>query len=226
MKFGTNGLLGGTAAVVLTLCACSKRDRAAADSAADTTANRVGAAVDTAASRVGAAADTAGRRMESAAGSVVKRGGWTDASIFGLVGAASAGEVRESQLAAKKATNPAVKKYAQQLVNDHRALANQMKSLAAKLSVTPDTADGDVRDVMKDASDQITDLTDKPAGADWDKKFIDNEIGDHKDLLDKLQDAAKNTSNTELRTAIEKATGKVQEHLTKAQNIKDNELKS
>jgi putative membrane protein len=225
MKFGTNGLLGGTAAVVLTLCACSRQDRAGADSAADTTANRVGAAVDTAASRVGAAADTAGRRMESAAGSV-KRGGWTDASIFGLVGVASAGEIRESQLAVKKATNPAVKKYAQQLVNDHRALANQLKSLAAKLSVTPDTADDDVRDVMKDANDEIKDLTDKPAGADWDKKFIDNEIDDHKDLLDKLQDAAKNTSNTELRTAIEKATGKVQEHLTKAQSIKENELKS
>jgi putative membrane protein len=225
MKFGTNGLLGGTAAVVLTLCACSRQDRAGADSAADTTANRVGAAVDTAASRVGAAADTAGRRMESAAGSV-KRGGWTDASIFGLVGVASAGEIRESQLAVKKATSPAVKKYAQQLVNDHRALANQLKSLAAKLSVTPDTADDDVRDVMKDANDEIKDLTDKPAGADWDKKFIDNEIDDHKDLLDKLQDAAKNTSNTELRTAIEKATGKVQEHLTKAQSIKENELKS
>ena len=30
----------------------------------------------------------------------------------------------------------------------------------------------------------------------------------------------------ELRAAIEKATGKVQEHLTKAQSIKENELKS
>jgi predicted outer membrane protein len=79
---------------------------------------------------------------------------------------------------------------------------------------------------MKDASDEVKDLTDKPAGADWDKKFIDNEIDDHKDLLDKLQDAAKNTSNTELRGAIEKATGQVQEHLTKAQSIKENELKS
>ena len=226
MKFGTNGLSCGTAAVVLTLCACSPQDRAAADSAADTTASRVGAAVDTAASRVGAAADTAARKMESAAGSVVKRGGWTDASIFGLVGAASAGEVRESQLAARKATNPAVKKYAQQLVTDHRALANEMKSLAAKLSVTPDTADGDVRDVMKDASDEIKELTDKPAGADWDNEYIDNQIDDHKDLLDKLQDAAKNTTSTELRGAIEKATGKVQEHLTKAQSIKENELKS
>ena len=226
MKSGTNGRLYGTAAVVLTLCACSPRDRAAADSAADTTANRVGAAVDTAASRVGAAVDTAARRTESAAGSVVKRGGWTDASIFGYIGASNAGEVRESQLAAKKATNPAVKKLAQQLVTEHRALALEMRSLAGKLSVTPDTADGDVQDVLKDARDQVKELTDKPAGADWDKEYIDNQIDDHKDLLDKLQDAAKNTNNAELRGAIEKATGKVQEHLTKAQSIKENELKS
>ena len=48
MKSGTNGFLCGTAAVVLTLGACSPKDRNAADSAADTTASRVGAAVDTA----------------------------------------------------------------------------------------------------------------------------------------------------------------------------------
>jgi putative membrane protein len=222
MNSGANAFVVGTAAIVLALCACGPRDR----SAADTTANRAGAAVDTAAGRVGAAADTAARRTESAAASVAKRGGWTDASILGFIGANNAGQVRESQLAEKKAANPAVKKFAQQLVTEHRALALEMRSLAQKLSVTPDTADGDVHKVMDHARDQIKDLTDKPAGADWDKKYIDNEIDDHKDMLDKLQDAAKNTSNAELRGAIEKASGKVQEHLTKAQSIKENELKS
>jgi putative membrane protein len=175
---------------------------------------------------VGAAADTTARRTESAAASVAKRGGWTDASILGFIGANNAGEVREGQLAAKKATNPAVKKFAQQLVTEHRALALEMRSLAGKLSVTPDTADGDVHHVMDHARDQIKELTDKPVGADWDKKYIDNQIDDHKDMLDKLQDAAKNTNSAELRGAIEKASGKVQEHLTKAQSIKENELKS
>ena len=222
MNSGANALVLATAALVLTLCACGPRDR----SAADTTANQAGAAVDTAAGRVNAAADTTARRTESAATSVAKRGGWTDASILGFIGANNAGEVRESQLAEKKATNPAVKKFAQQLVTEHRALALEMRSLAGRLSVTPDTADGDVHDVMDHARAQIKDLTDKPAGADWDKKYIDNQIDDHKDVLDKLQDAAKNTTNPELRAAIEKATGKVQEHLTKAQSIKENELKS
>ncbi len=222
MNSGANALVRGTAAIVLTLCACGPRDR----SAPDTTANKAGAAVDTAAGRVGAAADTTAGRAEAAAASVAKRGGWTDASVLGLIGTNNAGEVRKGQLAEKKATNPAVKKFAQQLVTEHRALALEMRSLAQKLSVTPDTADGDVHKVMDNARDQIKELTGKAAGADWDKKYIDNEIDGHKDLLDKLQDAAKNTNNAELRGAIEKASGKVQEHLTKAQSIKENELKS
>jgi len=39
-------------------------------------------------------------------------------------------------------------------------------------------------------------------------------------VLDKLQDAAKNTNDADLRGGLEKATGKVQEHLTKAQDLK------
>ena len=222
MNSGANALVRATAAIVLTLCACRPQDR----SAADTTANKVGAAVDTAAGRVGAAADTAARRTDSAAASVAKRGGWTDASVLGFIGANNAGEVRLGQLAEKKATNPALKKFAQQLVTEHRALAVEMRSLAQKLAVTPDTADNDVHKVMDNARDRIKELTDKSAGADWDKKYIDDQIDDHKDMLDKLQDAAKNTNSAELRAAIEKASGKVQEHLTKAQSIKENDLKS
>jgi putative membrane protein len=222
MNSGANAVVRRTAAIVLTLFACGPRDRGAAD----TTASQAAAAVDTAAGRVAAAADTTARRTESAAGSVAKRGGWTDASVLGFIGANNAGEVRLGQLAAKKATNPAVKKFAQQLVTEHRALALEMRSLAQKMAVTPDTADGDVHDVMDHARDEVKELTDKAAGADWDKKYIDDQIDAHKDLLDKLQDAAKNTNSAELRGAIEKASGKVQEHLTKAQNIKENELKS
>ena len=205
-------------ATLLALGACNGRER----EAGDTTAARI----DSAASRVGAAVDTAARRVDSAAGSLAKRGGWTSASTVGYAAAAGAGEIREGELAVRKATTPAVKSFARQVVADHRALASDMKALATKLNVAADTADDDVRDVTKKAADDIKDLTDKPAGHDWDEQFIDNQIQDHKDVLDKLQDAAKNTTEPDLRAALEKATGKVQEHLTKAQAIKDNELKA
>ena len=203
---------------LVALGACKSRERAAADTTA--------AKIDTAVSRVGAAVDTAARRVDSAAGSLAKRGGWTSANTIGFAAAADAGEIRESELAVRKATTPAVKSFARQVIADHRALQSDMKSLATKLNVKPDTADDDVRDAVKHSADDIKDLTDKKAGHDWDEQYIDNQIKDHKDVLDKLEDAAKNTTDPELRAALEKTTGKVQEHLTKAQGIKDNELKA
>jgi putative membrane protein len=155
----------------------------------------------------------------------VRRGGWTSASILAFANAASNAEIREGELAIKKATNAQVKAFARQIVADHRTMVSDGKSLASKLAVTPDTADDDVRDVMKHSADEIKDLTDKQAGLDWDRDWIDKQIKGHKDVLDKLQDAAKNTTDAQLRASLEKATGKVQEHLTKAQDLKDNALK-
>ena len=202
---------------VMVVGACKGRENVA-----DTTAART----DTAANRVAAATDTGVRRVDSAAGSLAKRGGWTPASILAFASAANTGEIREGELAARKATTSAVKSFARQMVADHRALLNDGKSLASKLNVTPDTADDDVRDAVKHTNDEIKDLTDKKAGLDWDEDFIDKQIDGHKDVLDKLQDAAKNATDPQLRSTLEKATGKVQEHLTKAQDIKDNALKN
>ena len=199
-------------AALVALGACKTRER----DAGDTT---VAARMDTAANRIAANADTAARHVDSAAGSVVRRGGWTSASILAFANAANNAEIREGELAAKKATNAQVKSFARQLVADHRAMVSEGKSLASKLNVTPDTADDDVRDVVKHSADNVKDLTDKTAGLDWDKDWIDQQIKDHKDVLDKLQDAAKNTTDPDLRAALEKATGKVQQHLTKAQDI-------
>jgi len=200
----------------LALVACNTRDR----QAADTTST---ARVDTTTNRVGAAADTAGRRVQTAAGSLVNSK-WNDTTILAYTSEASRGEIRESELAARKATNPTVKTYARQLISDHRALMKELEGFQTKLAVKTDTSMDEVHDLMKHVNDDINDLTKKTAGADWDKEFIDHEINDHKDLLDKLQDVAKKTTSSDLRAALEKATGKVQEHLTKAQDIKDKTL--
>jgi putative membrane protein len=204
-------------AALLVAGACKPRDNVA-----DTTAARI----DTVANRVATATDTTARRVDSAAGSIAKRGGWNSANVLAFAGAANNAEIREGQLGARKATTSAVKAFARQIVADHRTMLTDGKALAAKLNVKPDTADDDVRDLVKHADDEIKDLTDKKAGLDWDEAFIDKQIDGHKDVLDKLQDAAKNTTDPELRATLEKATGKVQEHLTKAQDIKDNALKA
>jgi putative membrane protein len=207
--------------VTASLGACKSNN-----SAADTAAART----DSAAGRVDSAAHTTAARTDSAvrADSAKNntRSGWNDQSILGYTWAANTGEVRLGQLAEKKATNAKVKAYAREMVADHRTMESEAKTLAGKVKATADTTADNAKDLLNHGRDELKDLTDKAAGADWDKNFIDKMIDDHQHVLDKLQDAAKNTTNPDLRAALEKATGKVQQHLTKAQDIKNNVLKS
>ena len=215
----TGALIVFSAVVASGLGACKARDEAAADTAALRTDSASGR-IDSAA-RANASTDSA-RRADSANAT---RNGWTEPSILGFTWAANNGEIQMGQLGAKKATNSKVKAFAQELVTEHRAMLSDGKALAGKLNATADTVANDVRDLINHGRDEVKDFTDKAAGADWDKDFINKMIDDHKNVLDKLQDAAKNTTNADLRTALEKATGKVQQHLTKAQDIKANVLK-
>lgn len=210
--------LGATLLTSLALAACTKGERTAADTGAAARSDSAAAA----------RADT-GRRDSLAradTGAHASRGGWTEPGTIAFVDAANAGEIEAGQLAERKATNPAVKAFARQMVTDHRAMANDAKSLARKLKVTGDTTADAAHDLRNHVRDEMKDLNDKKAGADWDKDYIDKAVDDHKDVLGKLQDAAKNTNDAELRAALEKATAKVQEHLTKAQDIQANKLKS
>ncbi len=192
-------------AAVLAATACSGEKKAA-----DTTA-AAAARTDTSA---GARMDTTKRDTTAAA-----KGTWSDAAIVAFAEAANNGEYKDNLIAERKAKAAPVKAFARQMVTDHKAMLADTKSLATKLKIAPDTTNGDVRDLTNHANDEAKDLTNNKAGADWDKDYIGKQVADHQTVLGKLQDAAKSTSNTELRAALEKATAKVQEHLTKAQDI-------
>ena len=193
------------------LGACKGKDQYAANDSAR-------AANDSAAGRIDTThrADSVAARTDTA----VAGGGWNAEKILGYATAANMAEIQEAKLAEKKATNPQVKAFARQMLADHEAMLKDGKTLAAKLKAQPDTANGDAHDLLNGSRDELKDLNDKAAGKDWDKNFIDKEIDGHQHVLDKLQDASKNTNDADLRAGLEKATGKVQEHLTKAQDLK------
>jgi putative membrane protein len=162
----------------------------------------------------------------AAAAGTVSHDGWTDGQIVAFMDAANNGEIEEGKLAERKATNPAVKAFARQLVADHQAMLRDARALASKQGFAIDTTKSDVHDLVNDTRDNLKDLADKPAGKDWDEEYLDKQIDGHKDVLSKLQDAEKATTDPQLKEALNKAVGKVQSHLTKAQDIKDNKLKS
>lgn len=201
MRYGTRALF--VAAVAAALTGCKGRDEVATT---DTTAG----------GSLAAGSDTGMMAANANSGN-----DWSDARIIAFANVANSGEVQEGTLAAQKATNPQVKAFARQMITDHKAMLADVKAFQQKNNVQPDSTANVVTDLMKDGEDEIKDLTDKKAGKDWDEDFIEHEIEGHKKVLEKLQDAEKSATNPELKTMLTKAQAKVQEHLTKAEQIKD-----
>jgi putative membrane protein len=212
IHFRTSATVALAVAAVAALGACSKKG----EYANDTTARNDSAA--------GAMADTMHRDTLNRDTTHMTTGGWTPASIVGYAATADTSEIILGRLAEKKATNPAVKAFGREMVTDHSAMLKADRELGKKLNATWDSTTNNVGDALNHARDEVKDLTDKAKGADWDGDYIDKMIDDHQSVLGKLQDAAKNTTDTSVQNALAKATAKVQEHLTKAQAIKDTKL--
>jgi putative membrane protein len=168
--------------------------------------------------------DTA-RASSNPANTTANTDSWTDGQILAYAAAANDAEIAQGRLAERKATNPAVKAFAREMVTDHQAMLREGRSFASSIHITPDTTKSDITGLTKDSHDLIRDLTDKPAGNDWDSAYMDKQIDEHKAVLDKLQDFEKSTTNAKLKDMLNNAVGKVQSHLTKAQDVKENKTK-
>ncbi len=199
-----------TVAACTVLAACQKKGDVAAT---DTTV---------------APAPVAASGMDTTAsgGAVSTKKDWTDGQIFAFAAAANTGEIKAARLAEKRGTTAAVKSFAHMMVVDHSKMQGDGKALATKLAVTPDTTKDEVTDLDKSAADDMMDLNKKKMGKDWDEDYIEKQVGAHQKVLDGLQDASKSATNPQLKDMLSQAIGKVQEHLTKAKNIKDVDLKS
>ena len=215
------GALTMAIAVCTTLGACKSRSNyassdttsagAAATRPLDTTA--AGGAVSPG-STAAATTDTANKS-------------WTDTDILAYLDAANTGEIDLGKLAQRRATNPAVKAFARQMVTDHTALKQDGKKLASQLKVDVATStNGDVQDLAKNNKDDLTDLTNKTAGSDWDKDYIDKQIDAHQKVIDHVNDFMKATQTSQLQQALQQALPKLQAHLDSAQAIKNTKLTS
>jgi putative membrane protein len=170
--------------------------------------------------------DTTRASSNPANAAVPNTDGWSDAQILAYAAAANNAEIAQGRLAERKATNPAVKAFAREMVTDHQAMMREGKSFASSNKITPDTTQRDITELTKDSRSLIKDLTAKPAGNDWDAAYMSKQVDEHKAVLDKLQNFEKSTTSTKLKDLLNTAVGKVQSHLTKAQDVKDNKIKA
>jgi putative membrane protein len=144
-------------------------------------------------------------------------GGLSDANIVALLDEANAADSASGAYAVGKATNPDVKAFAKLMMGEHHALRAQGQQLAARLNVKPEpVADDPFKAAVQS---EMAALRATPKGAQFDRTYIEHEIGIHKAVLDVAGKAHDAAQNEELKKLIEQAGPVIQKHLDRAQEI-------
>jgi putative membrane protein len=145
-------------------------------------------------------------------------GGPNDAQIAGIVVTANQVDINAGKLAEKKAASPEVRKFAKQMVTDHSGVNKQASELAKKLKLTPQ--DSDTSKSLKEGGEANVAKLKDMKGADFDKAYVDNEVGYHQAVIDALDKTLiPSAQNAELKALMVKVRPAFVAHLEHAKMI-------
>ncbi len=114
-------------------------------------------------------------------------------------------EIKFSQLALDKATNPRVKTYAQKMITDHNQLEAEMKPFVDKWNLTPPTALDSDHQSKYDALNGMS-------GADFDKQYMTDMDADHHTSLDLFKQEQSTTADPAFKAKVSKGEKVVAQH--------------
>jgi predicted outer membrane protein len=167
----------------------------------------MGATGASGAGQTGAASGAAGA---TASGAKLSSG---DQKILKDMAMADMAEVEGGKLAQSKGQSSEVKAFGQQMIDDHTANLNEVKTLASARGVTLPT-EPDAKHKAMAAK------LEKMSGADFDKAYMKQAgVQDHKTVHAKLKTASKKAKDAEVKALVDKTEPVVAQHLKSAQQM-------
>jgi putative membrane protein len=121
-------------------------------------------------------------------------------------------EIQLGQLAQNKASNPAVKQFAQRMVSDHNNLQNQLTSVASTggQSFTP---------TMDSRHQNQINRLQGLSGAEFDRNYMSLMIRAHQRDVNNFQSQSQSANSTQVRTLATNSLPVLQQHLSLAQQV-------
>lgn len=123
-------------------------------------------------------------------------------------------EVEASNVAVTKARSAEVKNLARTMVTEHQKAYDELKALAERKSITIPAVLGE--DEVKKAEKLANESAD-----DFDRKYTDLMVDEHKKAIDKFEKAAKDCEDADLRAWAGKMLPGLRHHLDMAMNLKE-----
>ena len=142
----------------------------------------------------------------------------TDPQIAHIAYTAGVLDITAAKQAIAKASNKAVKAFAEDMVRDHEAVNKQALDLVKKLNVTPQDNDTS-KALSKAAADKLAELG-KLSGAAYDKAYVANEVAYHKTVNGALEtQLIPSASNAELKSLLQTGLKIFQGHQQHAEHV-------
>lgn len=126
-------------------------------------------------------------------------------------------EVEAGKIAVSNATNADVKTFAQKMIDDHTKIGEDLKRVASTKNMMLPTM------LSESQQNDLDDLREK-TGNDFDKKYVNMMVSDHKDDVDDFQNAVDNMDDTDMKNFAINTLPTLQKHLASIQEI-DNKMK-
>lgn len=203
MRIGTSRYIGLALAIGAAAGACKGKEKATAG--AESTMAGMAQAAGSLATKAGSTAVAA-----------VTPPPLTDANILALLDEANAADSTLAAAALPKLKNADARTFARLMMGEHHALRLQTDAVAKKMNTTLQLpSDDPLPAAAKGETDALAAVT----GAQYDRTYIDQEVGIHKaviDLAGKWHDAAQ---SADVKTLIEKAAPVLKKHLDRAEAI-------
>jgi putative membrane protein len=141
-----------------------------------------------------------------------------DNQIVRVVSTVDSGEIEQGQLAQQKASDVRVKKFAQQMIDQHSKSKQKNLTLIKQQQLLP--SNSSVANDLTDNGSRVLDSLNRVEGPDFDKTYIDAQVDQHQAVLDLLNSRLiPDATNAELRSQLEQTKKMVEQHLQHAKSI-------
>jgi putative membrane protein len=127
-------------------------------------------------------------------------------------------EIDQAKLAQRRAKAPAVKRFADMMVNHHNQALREQAKLVKKLSLTP--ADSGTAATLRADGQKTLETLKSADAADFDAAYLKSQVDGHQKVLDLLDTQLLPSAKTpEVADALRKGRAAVAEHLSEAQAL-------
>ena len=136
----------------------------------------------------------------------------SDVTFINTAATAGTEEVKFGELAKTKATTPAIRRFAAQMVKDHTTANDKLTTLATSKQFTAPTS----MDTMHDNGFQT--LQDSHGRA-FNKAYMDGQVQDHTQVVQAFKDEAQNGTDPDVKAFAQEMVPTLEHHLQLAQRL-------